>query len=305
MRKKSQKKDKKRQEEDIYLARHKKRLEFLKTRRNFQRMQITIARLRVLLRIGVVGALFYLLIKMASLPQWYLDPAIFNVYPSNSLQITGNQIVPTANIIETLRKVPLPHKPIYLINTNEMEKALLGLSPIKKVYIRRFWLPARLNIAIHEKTPVLAVAPTPKVTPVAVFTDDSTIIGREYLPLKYKGTVYTLLTYDDYTKWPPKHIRYFIELAKLLEDSSGQKLVYLDIRNPDDIYAQLQSVKIRLGELDPMIFTRATKIKDVISEALKIQDEVDYIDLRWEKSVSMKLKDKLKDEPPEIRDLNI
>lgn len=177
-----------------------------------------------------------------------------------------------------------------------MEKALLDLPPVKKVYIRRFWIPARLNIAIQEKTPALAVAPTPKVPPIAVFTDDATIIGKEYLPLNYKGTVYNLLTYDDYTKWPPKHIRYFMELAKLLEDSSMQKLVYLDIRNPDDVYAQLQSLRIRLGELDPLIFTRASKIKDVIGEALKIKDEVDYIDLRWEKSVSIKLKDKQKDE---------
>ena len=302
MRKKSQKKNKRAKEEDIYLARHKKRLQFLKTRRNFQRTQITLARTRILLRIITVALLFYALIKFASLPQWYLSPSLFNVYPNNSLQINGNQIVPTFKVIEALRKVPLSHKPVYLISTNAMEKALLDLPPVKKVYIRRFWFPARLNIAIQEKTPALAVAPTPKVPPIAVFTDDATVIGKEYLPLNYKGTVYNLLTYDDYTKWPPKHIRYFMELAKLLEDSSMQKLVYLDIRNPDDVYAQLQSLRIRLGELDPLIFTRASKIKDVIGEALKIKDEVDYIDLRWEKSVSIKLKDKQKDELSDFTD---
>ncbi len=300
MRKKSQKKNKRAKEEDIYLARHKKRLQFLKTRRNFQRTQITLARTRILLRVVAVGLMFFALIKLASFSQWYLNPTLFNVYPNNSLQINGNQIVPTFKVIEALRKVPLSHKPVYLISTNAMEKALLDLPPVKKVYIRRFWFPARLNIAIQEKTPALAVAPTPKVPPIAVFTDDATVIGKEYLPLNYKGTVYKLLTYDDYTKWPPKHIRYFMELAKLLEDSSMQKLVYLDIRNPDDVYAQLQSLRIRLGELDPLIFTRASKIKDVIGEALKIKDEVDYIDLRWEKSVSIKLKDKQKDELSDI-----
>ncbi len=304
MRKKSQKKNRRAKEEDIYLARHKKRLQFLKTRRNFQRTQITLARTRILLRILVVVLMFYSLIKFASLPQWYLNPALFNVYPNNSLQINGNQIVSTIKIIETLRKVPLPPKPVYLINTNVMEQALLDLPPVKKVYIRRFWFPARLNIAIQEKTPALAVAPTPKVPPIAVFTDDATVIGKEYLPLNYKGTVYKLLTYDDYSKWPPKHVRYFMELAKLLEDSSAQKLVYLDIRNPDDVYAQLQTIRVRLGELDPLIFSRASKIKDVISEAMRIKDEyeVDYIDLRWEKSVNIKLKDKQKDDLSDITD---
>lgn len=277
---------------DINTTRHQRKLKYLKTRRNIRKLQITLARFRVLLRLIAIVFIFWALIKVVNLPQWYLDKNIFASYPNNYLQLEGNVIVSNNQIINQLSQIKLANKPIYLLNTKLIEKSLLKLSPVKKVYVRRFWFPARLKIVIEEKKPVLSVYFSPKFKPVAVFTEDITIIGKEFLPLKYSGKVFNVITYNDFHKWSSKHVSYITHLSKLLENSSRQRLVYLDIRNPDDVYAQLNNVKLRLGDLDKLIFDRTGRIAPVLPEAMKISNQIDYIDLRWDNSISIKLKNK-------------
>jgi|GEM_PF-540302 len=274
------------------LRHHQRKLRYLKERRKYRRLQISLIRMRAFFRIAATVLIFYLIYIIANLPQWYLGKDIFNYYPNQSLEITGNDIVKTKQIMAVLKPLNLPKKQVFLLNTDEVEKALKTLTPVKRVYIRRFWFPARLKIVIDERTPVLAVSPSPKSKPVAVFTNDDVIIGREFLPLPNTMPYYLILTYVDYSKWSQNHVYYLIYLSKLLEAESGEKLVYIDIRNPYDVFVQLSYVRLRLGELNPTVFKRAKRISSVIGEAIKLKDDIDYIDLRWNNSVSIKLKNK-------------
>ncbi|OGI29427.1 MAG: hypothetical protein A2287_04085 [Candidatus Melainabacteria bacterium RIFOXYA12_FULL_32_12] len=283
------------QEDDgVNLTHHQKRLQYLKARRQLRKFEIMMARSRSMARVISVVFIFWALINIVNLPQWYLDSGIFASYPNRSLEIEGNKIVSDKQVLKQLSSIALPKKPIYLQNTKPLEKAILKLAPVKKVYIRRFWFPARLKIVIDEKNPVLAVSPSPKVSPIAVFTEETTIIGKEFLPLAAPKKLYYVLTYDDFTKWSNRHVNYLIYLSKLIEGFTRKKLLYLDIRNPDDVFAQLDEVKLRLGELDRTVFIRTKRIGDVLDEALKIKDDIEYIDLRWNKTISIKLKNKEK-----------
>ena len=152
-----------------------------------------------------------------------------------------------------------------------------------------------MKIVIEEKTPVLAVSPSPNIKTVAVFTDEGSIIGKDYLPVTSSKKIYSVITYDDYTKWNLNHVKYLTYLSKFLESFSGKSLVYIDIRNPDDVYAQLKDFRLRIGELNHTVFKRSERIESILSEASKLKNQIDYIDLRWEHYPSIKLKQKEKE----------
>ena len=272
--------------------RHKRKLRYLKKRRNFRKFQISMIRYRVIARIIVFLLVLLAFIRLVNLPQWYLNKDIFNCYPNSSIEIDGNKIISTSQIMAALKPIHLPAKPVYLLDTKILEKAILKLTPVKKVYVRRFWLPARLKIVIEEKVPILAISTVPKVAPVLIFTDDGSSIGKDFLPIHTSKKIYSIITYDNFYKWNLNQIKSLTYLARFLESYSGEKLVYLDIRNPDDVFVQLVSFKLRIGELNKTVFKRTERIESVLTEAIKIRNQIDYIDLRWENYPSIKLKDK-------------
>ncbi len=157
------------------------------------------ARSRFFARIISIGLLCWLLWIIIHLHQWYLNKNIFTLYPNDYLEIEGNNIVSARQILSKLKTLKLPDKPVYLINTKPIEDRILQLTPVKKVFIRRYWFPARLRIVLDERTPVLSITPTPKVAPIAVFTNDNgvlKIINNEFLPLPASKETYKIITYE-------------------------------------------------------------------------------------------------------------
>ncbi len=97
---------------------------------------------------------------------------------------------------------------------------------------------------------------------------------------------------NQFSVWKPKSVKYLTDLAYYIENATNQKLEYIDIRNPDDVFIQLKNVKLRIGRINGNITsTNIDKVLSVLPEALKIRNDIEYIDLRWD-NVSIKLKDK-------------
>ena len=272
---------------------NKRKLSRLKKRRKIRRLKILFARLRVLAKLGSYILIIWVILKLANLPLWYLNGNIFNSYPNKYLDLEGYNIVSINQVMNKLQEITLPKKPLYLIDTSSIEKKLKKLSPVKRVIVRRYWLPARLRIVIDERTPVISVAPNNKVDPIAVFTIDSNsekLLEKKYLPLPKGMNTYRVITYDDYKLWKPAQIPYLKKLAVYLENATDDELEYLDIRNPDDVYAQMKNVRLRIGGLKGSeVFNRIQKVSSVIPEAMKIKNSINYIDLRWN-NVLLKLK---------------
>jgi len=293
--------DKENQSADSY---NKRKLDQFKKRRQLRKTKILRENIRFWARIFFIIFLIWIFSIIVKLPQWYLNKNIFTSYPNKYLEIEGNKIVSSKQILLKLKNLKIPDKPLYLVNTKPFEDKLLELTPVKKVFVRRYWFPARLRIVFDERTPVLSIAPTPKVKPIAVFTNDNGVIkilGKDYLPLDSSKETYKILTYAPFTLWKPSQAQYLAKFAFYIENATNQKLEYLDIRNPDDVFVQLKDVKLRIGGINgSSIFSNIDKVIPVLPEALKTKDEFDYIDLRWD-NVSIKLKDKNKEkkqEPP-------
>ncbi len=250
---------------------------------------------RCWVRLFMIVILIFAAYKVYKMPQWYLNKNIFSSASNNTLTIIGNKITPTYRIISILRQTPVPQKPIYLFNTTNIEKEIEKLPPVKQVYIKRLWFPARLEIIILERRPILRISPDPKVPPIAYFAEGGKLIGRDYLPLKNTENTILVLTYgtkgDDYRNWDEKRIKKIETIVRAMEQFSGQKVEYIDMRNPKDIYIKLPIVNVRIGELDYMALSRVRNISAILPQIKTLKKKIKYIDLRWEDAQYIKLDD--------------
>lgn len=277
-------------EEDIIEA---KKVKKIQRERQVRKGRMWQERLRAIIRFFVSLLLIAVLVWLAKLPQWYLDKSSFNVYNPDNIEIIGNKIVPTMKIFATLKGLQVADKPIYLYRTKEISDRINKLSPVDDVYIRRYAFPARLAIIVREKVPTIVIAPDEKVQPVAFFTKDGTLVGREYLPIASDIKTIKVLSYgnkgDDYHKWTKDKIQQIEKIARYVETYSQEPVLYLDFRNPNDVFVAIKTVKIRLGKLDDTLFDRIERIPSILPQVKLMDSKVKYLDLSWEKVNYLKL----------------
>ena len=246
--------------------------------------------LRFLTGCAIIAGVYY----FSTLSGWYLPKDVFNNFNPAYIQIVDNKIVKTDKVKSVMKQVEVSSLPIYMANLNELKYKLMSLAPVDEVYIRRYAFPARLLIIIREATPVITIAPDAKVKPVAAFTREGRlIIGADYLPLPEEYKTIKVLSYgnkgDDYRKWDVSKIRQILKIAKYVETFSREKIEYIDMRNPDDIYVKIQTVPVRLGQPDDNIYERIKRLPSILPQVKKVKGKVKYIDLSWEKVNYLKL----------------
>lgn len=270
-----------------------RRMKAYKKQGELRRRRIQLSRLRAFLRVFLIIFLIYAGYRLYNCKMWYLSANTFDSVENSSLKIEGNNITPSYKILNELRHTELKHVPIFLMNTKELEKNVETLVPIKKVYIRRFWWPARLEIMVDERLPILTIAPSEDVQPIAFFAQGGVLIGRDYLPLNPSYKTYLILTYgtrgDDYRNWDEEKVSKIEKLARLVELNSGEKIEYLDFRDPKDVYIKIQTTTLRLGEFNTTATKRVKAIAPLLGQVKKMDKPVKYIDLRWEEAHYIKL----------------
>ena len=219
------------------------------------------------------------------MPQWRLSNDAFDSLESPALEIVNNHIVPEQKILSALRRNQVPTQPIFIVKTDDLKKSITQLEPIQNVYIRRFWFPARLQIIIIERTPIVTISPNLESAPIAFFSSDGKLIGREYMPLDKNYETVLVITYgsgDDYRNWDVTKVKNFKKLADLVEAETGEEVEYIDYRNPKDVYVKIQTTSIRLGSFNSSVFDKIGRLPSLLPQVKMINKKVKYIDLRWD-----------------------
>ena len=261
--------------------------------RSVRRSNMWMKRLKVLLRILMILVLMFLCYKSMRIHQWYMTSNAFDSAKSPYLEILNNKIVPDYYIIAALRRNAVPKVPMYMFNTDEIKNNIMQLDPVENVYIRRFWFPARLQIIVQERVPVVTIAPDENVEPIAFFTKGGKLIGRDFLPLDKSFKTIRVLTYgtrgDDYRHWDKQRIEQIEKVAKTVKNVSKEPLQYIDLRNPKDAYLKIGDLLIRLGELDDTCFKRIMRLPSIMPQVQTLDKKIKYIDLRWKDASYIKL----------------
>ena len=263
-----------------------RRLKQAQMQRQIRQSQKRLNRLRVLYKLGLIFGLILAIYLVLNAPQWRLPADAFDSVDSPALEILNNNIVPEQKILYALRRNQVPQQPIFLVKTENLKKSITQLEPIQNVYIRRFWFPARLQIIVVERTPIVTIAPNLDVAPIAFFSADGTLIGREYMPLDEHYETVSVITYgsgDDYRNWDVTKVKNFKKLADLVKAETGETVEYIDYRNPKDVYIKIPTTSIRLGSMSPAIFDKISRLPSLLPQ-VKMIKKVKYIDLRWDTS---------------------
>lgn len=270
-----------------------RRLQKNRMERQVRQSQMWIRRLRVLVRLLTIVLMIFVGYKLLKLPQWYLNRNVFNSQNNPSLEILNNKIVPSYKILAALRRTELPNTPIYRLETDEIKKNIMQLEPIDDVFIRRFWFPARLQVVVEERVPILTISPALNVPPVAFFAKGGKLIGRDYMPLDKSFSTILVLSYgargDDYRNWDLEKINLIEKVAKAVQANAKEKVEYIDVRSPRDVYVKVKTANIRLGELDDTVFDRINRIPTILPQVKMLDKKIKYIDLRWKDANFIKL----------------
>ncbi len=267
------------------------KMKYFKKKRAQKRLKNTISKTHTFIKIVSIIFLLWLSSRLMICHFWYLPQNTFETYPNIHLRIIGNTITPQDKIIASLKTIPIEKRPIYLINTVPYEEEIEKLSSVKKAFVRRYWLPARFEVTIEEEIPIITISPNPNAPEIAALTAEGKIITKDYLPFnasKYK--TYKILTYDDFSTWTSKEILSLKILAQRIEDFSQEKLLYLDIRNQNDVYAQLETIKVRIGELNSTLKQRIERLSSIMPQIENLKNSTDYVDLRWDNTTYLKKK---------------
>ena len=263
----------------------KRRLQQAKLHRKVRRSQKRINQARIFLKLFIlilITALCYVILKM---PQWRLHVNAFDKLDSPALQIVNNKIVPSQKVLSALRRNQVSTRPIFLVKTDNLKESIMKLEPVQDVYIRRFWFPARLQIIVIERTPAITIAPDIEVPPIAFFSSDGKLIGRDYMPLPDEYKTVRVITYgsgDDYRNWDKTKVNNFKRLAALVEADSGEEVEYIDYRNPKDVYVKIPTVNIRLGSFNAGVYDKIHRLPTLIPQVKMLNKKIKYLDLRWE-----------------------
>lgn len=224
---------------------------------------------------------------------WYMDKNAFNYVGGRSVEIINNKIVPSHKILVLLKNSNVPNVPVYMARTDAIKRELMKLPPVENVYIRRYAFPARIQIIVRERIPAVTVSPDEKIPPVAFFTTDGKLIGREFLPLDKSFKTILVLSYgnkgDDYRKWNLKKIHEIEKIAKYVETYSGEQVEYIDLRKPDDVFVKIKTVNIRIGQLDENVYKRIERLPSLLPQVKLIDSKIKYLDLKWDKVNYLKL----------------
>ena len=270
-----------------------RRLQKNQMERKVRQSQMWLGRLRVFSRFFIIFLMIVCGYKLLKMHQWYLDKNVFNSLSNSSLEILNNKIVPSYKILAALRRTEIPNTPIYRLETDEIKHNILQLEPIEDVFVRRFWFPARLQIIVQERVPILTISPEANVPPIAFFAEGGKLIGRDYMPLDKSFKTILVLSYgtkgDDYRNWNNEKIKLIQKIAKAVQVNANEEIEYIDFRTPKDIYVKVKTANIRLGDIDDTVFERIKRIPSILPQVKMLDKTIKYVDLRWKDANYIKL----------------
>lgn len=289
---KPKKRKKKLSVEEMHLIKERQKQLYYKQRRKERQRKMQLYRIKFFVRMSVILFIFIGFIYLIFLPQWKLSPLVFSYYPNKNLLIKDNLMTKDNQILDKLKQIKMPDQPLFFFNTGIIEKKLMELDPVKKVIVRRYWLPARLSITVIEKEPVMLVYPHLGSEASYAVTKNATIISKKFLPLPqyFSKNLFVVINPDFKMKWTQDLVAKFDHVVKITEKSTQEKVEYVDITNPNDVYIKTTGLLLRVGDIDATSPERISRLSYIMPKINNIKNNIEYVNLQWDKALTIKEK---------------
>ena len=278
-------------QDEFELAKHS--VKHKQIERKIRKKRRKINQLKAFLRFVVLVVLIFLSYHFIKLPQWYLPKDAFVKHDGHTVEVVNNHIVPSSVIYDRLKNIRVSQVPIFFMKVKPIKQELFKIPVIKNIYVRRYGFPARVQIILREREPIAVIKTDLKAKPVAFFTSDGILIpNMQYMALANTSSMLKILTSTPQLgkTWTVKKVREVEKVVKAVESYSGEKVEYIDMRKPNDVFVKIQTTSIRLGALDSSVFERIKRIYTILPQIQEVDSQVKYIDLSWDKVNYLKLK---------------
>lgn len=247
--------------------------------------------LRFLLFVGIILSIYCVI----TLSGWYLNSNAFKDSKSKSIEIVNNKLTNETLIYKSLENIKIKKIPIFMLSTTPMKKAILKIPVIKNVYIRRYGFPARLLIIVKERTPMAVLKTDLSKLPIAFVTTDGMMIKDAiYMQKAQNNDTLIILVKNQKLdeEWEAKRVEFIEKIAKSVEAYSSERVEYIDMKNPNDVFVKIETTNIRLGVLDSTVFERIKRIYTILPQIDEVEGTIKYIDLSWDKVNYLKMQNK-------------
>lgn len=266
-----------------------------KDKEKHKRKPVRSSKMLLCLRALLIALIIFSSYKILCSSKWYYPQKMFTSHKNKNVAIVGTYITSPEKVLNIMKKVEIPKRPLYMLDVKGFEDKISEIKTVKSVHIRRYWFPARMQIVIEDKMPVLMIAANEHAKPAAFFVEDGTLLGAELLPKNEKLYPLKVLStgeQDNFIRWKSDKINYLLNLAEKAEQYSGEEVEYIDFRQPHNIFIKIKSVLIDLGEPDEKAYDRLKAIKTILKNSDKIDKKIEYVDLRWDVTRYIKIKEK-------------
>lgn len=260
--------------------------------RQLRKKKKKLKRLKTFLRFLLFISLAAIIYVLITLPGWYLREDAFSKPNGQTIKMINNKIIPLNILYNSLRELRIKHIPIFLMPVTPIKNELEKIPAVKEVYVRRYGFPARIQIIIRERVPVAVIKTELNKIPVAFVTEDNKMVtNKNFMHLaESDSTLRILVKNPEFRKdWTVERVNYIDKIAKSVETYSGEKVHYVDMRNPNDVYIKIKTTNIRLGVLDSSVFERIKRIHDILPKLNNVNEKIKFVDLSWDKVNYLKL----------------
>ncbi|MBD5401448.1 FtsQ-type POTRA domain-containing protein [bacterium] len=267
-------------------------VKYKQNERKLRKKQKQVNRLKAVLRFLIFFLILFLGYEFVMLPQWYLPQDAFKKQNGEYVEILNNKLIPTSVISDAISDVRIPKLPIFLFKVKPIKHEIYKIPVVKSVYVRRYGFPPRIQIIIKERVPYAVLKTNLHSQPFAFFTQDGVlIINRKYMTYAESDKTLRIITKSTHLDkdWSMKKAQYLGKIIKDVETYSNEKVSYIDMRNPNDVYIRIPSANIRLGALDSTVFERIKRIYTILPQIKEYNSRIKYIDLSWDKVNYLKL----------------
>lgn len=260
----------------------------------------------ILLRALIISLLIFASYKILTCSGWVYPSNTFDYLKSRYFTISGYTLTTPDKVLEALRKEPLPKVPLYMINPKDFEKRIMKIATVKRVYVRRYWFPARMRVVIEDKKPLMTISRDEKSKPIMFFVEDGKLLSMDYMTpdvsLYPVNVIAPTEKNNNFFDWKPDVLAGILNISDTIAKYAGESPEYIDCRNMNDIFVKVDDVLLRVGEPDVTLEKRLKYTSTILGYVKKHPDKIEYIDLRWNDVQFIKYKGNTKNESTEIID---
>lgn len=261
--------------------------------RKIRKKRKKVNRLKSFLSFLLTVLLMFLIYKFFALKGWYLPSNAFSDINSGRVTVSNNKIIPADYIKSAIKDVKVSRMPIFFVRVKGIQRELYKIPVFKKVYVRRYGFPARIQIIVFEREPIAIIKTDLNAKTSAFFTSDGVIIlNHKYMKVDDNSSILKILTTNQSLKKDitVDRINEIRDIVNEVEKYSQEKVEYIDMRNPNDIFVRIKTANIRLGVSDSTINDRIKRISTILPQVAGLKSKIEYIDLSWDKVNYLKLK---------------